>query len=203
MKHILVIVGSCRKNGNTEQLADAFIRGAQDAGHRVEKVFLGAKKINGCLGCNACRYGKPCVQKDDWKEIVPLLEKADLLVLASPLYFWTLSARTKAFIERLYSIALEDPHPPLGRYERYPQKDCALLLTAADDFFWTFEQAVSYYRFALIRYIGFCDKGILTAGGCGDTNGRSCIGRTGHLARAYDFGKNLYAEEDVEECVKG
>ena len=75
MKHILVIVGSCRKNGNTEQLAGAFIRGAQDAGHRVEKVFLGAKKINGCLGCNACRYGKPCVQKDDWKEIVPLLEK--------------------------------------------------------------------------------------------------------------------------------
>ena len=76
MKHILVIVGSCRKNGNTEQLADAFIRGSQDAGHRVEKVFLGAKKINGCLGCNACRYGKPCVQKDDWKEIVPLLEKS-------------------------------------------------------------------------------------------------------------------------------
>lgn len=101
------------------------------------------------------------------------------------------------------ALPREDLHPPLGRYERYPQKDCALLLTAADDFFWTFEQAVSYYRFALIRYIGFCDKGILTAGGCGDTNGRPCIGRTGHLARAYDFGKNLYAEEDVEECVKG
>ncbi|MDD3192713.1 MAG: flavodoxin family protein [Oscillospiraceae bacterium] len=193
MKNILVVVGSSRKNGNTDQLADAFIRGAEAAGHNVNKVFLGAKKIGGCLGCNACRYGKPCIQKDDWAETVPLLESADLIVFASPLYFWTVSARLKAFIERFYSIAQEDPDPPLGRYEWYPQKDCALLLTAADDLFWTFEQAVSYYRFTLVRYIGFRDRGILTAGGCGSTNGRPCIEKTGHLDRAFAFGQGIYA----------
>lgn len=63
---------------------------------------------------------------------------------------------------------------------------------AEDDFFWTFEQAVSYYRFTLVNYIGFHDKGMLLAGGCGDTNGSPRIGETGHLEEAYDFGKGLY-----------
>lgn len=76
-------------------------------------------------------------------------------MFASPLYFWTVSSRVKAFIERFYCIAEEDPNPPLGRYEKYPVKDCALLMTSADDFFWTFEQAVSYYQYTLVNYIGF------------------------------------------------
>ena len=117
---------------------------------------------------------------------------ADCLAFASPLYFWTVSARIKAFIERFYCIAEEDPNPPLGRYEKYPIKDCALLMTSADDFFWTYEQAVSYYQFALVNYIGFHDKGILLAGGCGDTNGQAQISKTQHLDRAYQFGKNIY-----------
>ena len=76
--------------------------------------------------------------------MVPKIMAADLLVFASPLYFWTISSRIKAFIERFYCIAEEDKNPPLGRYERYPEKDCALLMTAADNFFWTFEQAVPF-----------------------------------------------------------
>lgn len=115
-----------------------------------------------------------------------------LIVFASPLYFWTVSSRIKAFIERFYCIAEEDPNPTLGRYERYPVKDCALLMTAADNFFWTFEQAISYYQFALVNYIGFNDKGMLLAGGCGDTNGKPQIDKTEHLEQAYLFGKNLY-----------
>ena len=107
--------------------------------------------------------------------MVPKIKSADCIVFASPLYFWTVSARIKAFIERFYCIAGEDPNPPLGRYEAYPIKDCALLMTAADNFFWTFEQAVSYYQFALVNYIGFKDKGMLLAGGCGDTNGKPQI----------------------------
>ncbi|MFR7991089.1 MAG: hypothetical protein ACLU5F_10890, partial [Anaerovoracaceae bacterium] len=98
----------------------------------------------------------------------------------------------KAFIERFYCIAEEDPAPPLGRYERYPVKDAALLMTSADNFFWTFEQAESYYRFAVIHYIGFRDKGVLLAGGCGDTNGKPRIDQTDYLDRAYGFGKNIY-----------
>ena len=67
-------------------------------------------------------------------------------------------------------------------------------MTAADDYFWTFEQAVSYYQFALINYIGFHDRGMLLAGGRGDTNGRPQIHQTPHLQRAYAFGRQLYSE---------
>ena len=69
---------------------------------------------------------------------------------------------------------------------------CALLMTSADNFFWTFEQAVSYYKFTLVNYIGFQDKGMLLAGGCGDTNGKAKIEQTEHLKKAYEFGKELY-----------
>lgn len=99
-----------------------------------------------CAVCNACRYGKPCVQNDGFNEIVSEIMEADMLVFASPLYFWTISSRIKAFIERFYCIAEKDDNPPFGRYEKYPEKDCALLMAAADNFFWTFEQAVSYYN---------------------------------------------------------
>ena len=194
MKNILVVQGGGRINGNTSQLADSFIQGAKEAGHTVEKISLNKNEVKGCIGCNACRYGKPCVQRDDFNEMVPKIKAADLIVFASPLLFWTLSSKIKAFIERFYCMAEEDPNPPFGRYERYPLKDAALLMTSADDFFWTYEQAVSYYKFTLINYIGFHDKGMLLAGGCGDTNGKPQIDKTNHLREAYDFGKNIYRE---------
>lgn len=192
MKNILIIQGGGRPNGNTAKLVEAFVKGAKDAGHQVENVSLTKIEVKGCMGCNACRFGKPCVIKDDFNNLVPKIKAADMLVLASPLYFWTVSSRIKAFIERFYCIAEEDPNPPLGRYEKYPDKDCALLMTAADNLFWTFEQAVSYYQFAVVNYIGFHDKGMLLAGGCGDTNGKPQIDKTEHLGRAYEFGKAIY-----------
>ncbi len=194
MKNILVIQGGGRPKGNTAQLVGSFARGAEEAGHHVEIISLLKNEVKGCLGCNACRYGKPCVQRDSFNDIVPKIKAADLIVFASPLYFWTISARLKAFIERFYCIAEEDPNPPLGRYEKYPVKDCALLMTAADNFFWTFEQAVSYYRFAVVNYIGFHNKGMLLAGGCGDTNGKPQIEKTAYLEEAYLFGKSIYSE---------
>ncbi len=192
MKNILVIQGGGRPKVNTAQLIDSFVKGAMDAGNTVEVVSLMKNEVKGCLGCNACRYGKPCVQKDAFNDLVPKIKVADCLVFASPLYFWTISSRIKAFIERFYCIAEEDPAPPLGRYEKYPVKDCALLMTAADNFFWTFEQAVSYYQFALVNYIGFHNRGMLLAGGCGNTNGPPQIDKTEHLERAYLFGRELY-----------
>lgn len=192
VKQILVILGGGRRNGNTKQLADSFVSGAAQAGHQVETIALSEIGVKGCLGCNACRYGKPCVQPDDFNRIVPKLKEADLVVFASPLYFWTISSKLKAFIERFYCIAQRDETPPYGRYEKYPVKDAALLMTSADDFFWTFEQAVSYYQFAIVNYIGFTDKGMLLAGGCGDTNGKPNIRSTAHLKSAYEFGKNIY-----------
>ena len=191
MKDILVVQGGGRLSGNTAQLIGSFVKGAEDVGHRVEVISLLKNEVKGCLGCNACRYGKPCVQKDAFNDMVPKIKGADCIVFASPLYFWTFSSRLKAFIERFYCIAQEDTDPPFGRYEKYPVRDCALLMTAADNFFWTFEQAVSYYNFAVVNYMGFQDKGMLLAGGCGDTNGKPQIEKTGYLQEAYEFGKSI------------
>lgn len=201
MKKILIILGGGRKKGNTAQLVDAFMKGAMEAGHATELISLNQLQMNGCIGCNACRYGKPCAQKDDFNSLVPKILEADLLVFASPLYFWTISSKIKAFIERFYCIAQKDDNPPLGRYEKYPVHDCALLMTSADDFFWTFEQAVSYYQFTMVNYIGFHNKGMLLAGGCGDTNGRPGIGKTDHLMEAYEFGKRIYKREEEKEKI--
>lgn len=194
MRNILIIQGGGRPKGNTAQLVMSFVKGAEEAGHHVEVVSLLKNEVKGCLGCNACRYGKPCIQKDSFNDLVPKIKGADLIVFATPLYFWTVSSRIKAFIERFYCIAEEDSNPPLGRYEKYPIKDSALLVTAADNFFWTFEQVTSYYKFAIVNYIGFHDKGMVLAGGCGDTNGKPQIDKTAHLAEAYEFGKNIYKD---------
>lgn len=195
MKNILVIIDGGRPNGNTAQLVKSMEKGAKDAGHTVEIISLTKIEVKGCIGCNACRHEKPCIQKDGFNEIVPKIKAADLIVFASPLYFWTISSKIKAFIERFYCIAQEDDNPQYGRYEKYPVKDCALLITSADNLFWTFEQVVSYYQFTLINYIGFKDKGMLLAGGCGDTNGKPQIQETDYLNKAYKFGKALYKDE--------
>lgn len=170
MKDILIIQGGGRPGGNIAQMVDSFVRGTKEAGHRTEVVSLIRNEVKGCQGCNACRYGKPCIQKDAFNEIAPKIRAVDCL-------------------------AQEDNNPPFGRYEKYPMKDCALLMTSADNFFWTFEQAVSYYNFALVNYIGFRDKGMLLAGGCGDTDGRPQIDKTSHLQKAYEFGKRIYQGE--------
>lgn len=194
MKKILVIQSSGKTNGNTAQLVNSFVKGAQEKGHAVEVISLVKNEVKPCLGCNACRYEKPCVQKDAFNALVPKIKEADCLVFASPLYFWSMSARIKAFIERFYCIAIREKDPPFGRHEKYPIKDCALLMTAADNNFWTFEQAVSYYRYVFINYIGFHDRGMLLAGGCGHTDGKPQIDKTNHLKEAYAFGKNIYSE---------
>lgn len=104
-KKVLVLVGSPRKHGNTDRLADEFIRGAQESGHETEKVLLRDRKINGCLGCGACqRNGGQCVQKDDMQELYDKWLDADVVVLASPVYFYTWSSQMKAVLDRTFSI---------------------------------------------------------------------------------------------------
>lgn len=81
MKKILIIQGDGRPKGNTRQLVDTFAQGAMEAGHEVEIVSLNKIQVNGCLGCNACRYGKPCIQKDGFNELVPKIKEADCIGL--------------------------------------------------------------------------------------------------------------------------
>lgn len=192
MKNILIIVGSGRPGGNTSMLVDAFTRGAEEVGHHVETVNLIKTKVNGCLGCNRCRWGKPCVQKDDFNDLVPKIKSADLIVFASPLYMFSYSSRIRAFLERFYCLLEQEPNPTFGRYGKYCFiRDCALLMTAADGDFWTFSQVMSEYRFTLINYMGFNDKGQVLAYGCGSCEEPPRVDPV-YIEKAYDFGKNVY-----------
>lgn len=122
-KKILILSSSPRKGGNSDTLCDEFLRGAAEAGHEVEKIFLRDKKINYCTGCSVCsRYGKPCPQADDAAEVIEKMVKADTLVMATPVYFYTLSAQMKTLIDRC-----------CGLYTQMKHKDFYFIVTAAED----------------------------------------------------------------------
>jgi multimeric flavodoxin WrbA len=105
-KKILVLMGSPRKGGNCDLLSDEFIQGAGEAGHDTEKIYIADKKIGCCLGYFSCqRNGGLCVQKDDMSGLYEKVKMADVIVLASPVYFYTWTAQIKAFIDR--TVALE------------------------------------------------------------------------------------------------
>lgn len=103
-KEILVLSGSTR-NGNTEYLIDSFIRGVKDSGNHVNKIVIRNLAIHDCIGCAVCRgNGGHCVQKDDMQVIYEAMERADVIVLASPVYFYTWSATMKRVIDRTFAI---------------------------------------------------------------------------------------------------
>ena len=96
-KNILILSGSPRKGGNSDILCDRFMEGARESGHRAEKVFLRDKNIGYCIGCEACHQNNGvCVQKDDMMEIREKMLAADVIVLASPIYFYTMTAQMEA-----------------------------------------------------------------------------------------------------------
>ena len=180
MKNILVVVGSGNINGNTDMLAKSFINGATKAGHRVKKVILN-RHIQGCQGCGACqKNGHKCVIQDKMQNIYNFFESADTIVLASPLYFWSISARLKSFIDRLYAISTHD---------EYPQKDTFLLMTCGSKGFYAFEQAVSFYHF-LTRALDWNDRGMVLAGGCRKEEQNSVVNEK-YLKEAYFKGYHL------------
>lgn len=98
---VLVIHASPRAKGNSDLLCDAFIRGAEESGHSAEKISLREKEIHPCRACYACFKTGYCVQNDDMAGILQKVEAADVLVLASPTYFLTMSGQMKVFIDRL------------------------------------------------------------------------------------------------------
>lgn len=102
-KNVLILSSSPRRGGNSDRLCDAFLQGCKDAGHTVEKIFLKDKHINYCTGCGICSmYGKPCPQKDDAAEVIEKMIAADVIVMATPIYFYTMSAQMKTLIDRCW-----------------------------------------------------------------------------------------------------
>lgn len=100
-KNILILSGSPRKGGNSDILCDRFMEGARESGHRAEKVFLRDRNIGYCIGCEACHQNNGvCVQKDDMAEILGKMIAADVIVMATPVYFYTMDAQMKTLIDR-------------------------------------------------------------------------------------------------------
>ncbi len=101
-KKVLILSGSPRKGGNSDILCDEFMRGALEAGHTVEKINIGSKKIGYCRACYYCReHDGECAVRDDMAEIIEKVKEADTLVLASPVYFYSIDAQMKAVIDRM------------------------------------------------------------------------------------------------------
>ena len=104
---VLVIKSSPRKKGNSNTLADEFIRGAQEAGHEVQEFDCARNKVAPCLSCGGCiRTGK-CVQKDGFEEFAPMFVEADVLVFVTPVYYFSCTAQIKCLIDRFFSIHFE------------------------------------------------------------------------------------------------
>jgi hypothetical protein len=103
-KSILILKGSPRKHGNSAALADQIYAGAKKAGAEVESVYLSGLEINPCDACDACQEGdQGCIVQDDMQALYPQLKAADVIVLASPIYYFTITAQIKAFIDRWYA----------------------------------------------------------------------------------------------------
>ncbi|MFW9963552.1 MAG: flavodoxin family protein [Candidatus Sifarchaeia archaeon] len=103
-KHVLGIVGSPRRGGNTETLVDTIIASATEQGAISEKVILNELKISPCQACNRCQRTGSCIHDDDMNELIPLMERSDVWILGTPIYWWGPTAQFKLFIDRWYGI---------------------------------------------------------------------------------------------------
>ena len=154
MKKILILNGSPKKNGNTAKLINAFREGAEGAGHEVREFYLQGMNIHGCLDCQGCRNAKeeadnPCVQKDGMAEIYGAFPSSDVLVFASPVYFWTIDGQLKTAIDRLYAYVM---------WGRAGKKETALLLTAGGDDERQYAKILDWYR-GFERYMNWKSLG--------------------------------------------
>ena len=149
---IAVFNGSARKE-NTAALVEAFCEGAKEAGHEVEVYQVGRMKIAGCLGCEYChtKGEGSCIQKDDFENILPAYKDADMVVFASPIYYFTMTAQMEAAIQRVYCIG-----KPLKA------KKAALLLSSGSP--GVYDAAIAQFK-AYMSFAGIEDAGIITANG--------------------------------------
>ena len=175
---IIVFQASPNRRGSTYALADAFWQGAAGAGHAVELIDVAHTDIRPCLGCVHCGYEGPCVQKDDMGDIRQKILNADMIVFATPLYYYGMSAQLKILVDRFCAF-----NSSLTR----KRMKSALLAVAWNNDSWTFEALKVHYK-TLVRYLGFKDMGMILGGGCGTP---SMTAHSRYIQQAYDFGKSL------------
>lgn len=179
-KKIIILNGSPRKKGNTAALTAEFTKGAKEAKNQVTEFFLDEMNINGCKGCfgGGKNPESPCVQKDDMDKIYPAYKEADIVVLATPLYYWTISGQLKIAFDRLFAVAECDPN------YRNPKKESVLIMAAEG---YGFEESEYWYD-RLEKHLGWKSLGKILCGGVmdiGDIEGKK------ELQNAYELGKSI------------
>lgn len=180
-KNIFILNGSPRKNGNTSALVKVFTEGAEGTGHTVTEFFLDGMNIHSCRGCFGGHSSKdcPCVQKDDVDQIYPAVKNCDVVVLASPLYYWNMSGQLRTAVDRLFALEEGD-----GNLLRGNGRASAFLMAAEGH---GFEDVVLYYDH-LMEHLRWKNLGhVLARGNCdvGDIAGKS------ELQEAFDLGKTI------------
>jgi multimeric flavodoxin WrbA len=180
-KKIVVLNGSPRKNGNTAALVKAFREGAESAGNTVTEFFLDGMQINGCKGCFGGQNSRPCpcVQQDDMAQIYPAVKDCDVVVLASPLYYWNMSGQLRTAIDRLFALEEGDENLLRGHGR------CCVLLMAAEGH--GFDDMLLYYNH-LAEHLQWKNLGAVLAGGnyfVGDIEGKE------ELQKAFRLGQSI------------
>ena len=175
---ILVLGGSPNKNGSTQILIDSFTRGAEEAGHTVTVLNVAHRNVHPCTGCIACGYDGPCVQKDDMAQIRKAVMESDMLVFATPLYFFGISAQLKTVIDRFCAFS--------SRINMRNMKS-AFLSVAWNDDDWTMA-AIREHYLTLVRYLNLRDMGMVLGTGCGTP---AMTRRSRYPQAAYELGKEL------------
>jgi multimeric flavodoxin WrbA len=177
MKKVLVLSASPRKGGNSDLLCDQFVRGAAEAGHQAEKIFLRDKRINYCTGCGTCQStGGTCVQKDDMAEVLDKMITSDVIVMATPVYFYTMNGQIKTLIDRTYA-----------RYTKINNKEMYFIMTAAVTGKDLLERTLEGFRGFTSCLSGAKEKGVIY--GTGAWN-KGDIKVSKAMTQAYEMGKN-------------
>lgn len=177
-KKILILSGSPRKNGNSDILCDEFARGAVESGHQVEKIRVAEKKIHPCIACYHCRdNGGNCVFQDDMAEVLQKVINAQVLVLASPVYFYSVDAQLKAVIDRT-----------VARWLEVKNKEFCYIVTMADEEAASADTTLACFRGYADCVEGAVERGVIIGGGVYEAG---AVKQSEVMLKAYEMGKNI------------
>lgn len=178
MKKVLILSGSPRKNGNSDMLCDEFMRGAKESGHAVEKINVAEKNIGYCKACYYCRNsGGECIIKDDMGEILQKMIEADVIVLASPVYFYSIDAQLKAVIDRT-----------VARWLEVENKEFYYIMTAADEEKEAMNATLACFRGYADCVNGAIERGVIYGAGVYE---KGKIQNMPAMQEAYEMGKSV------------
>lgn len=175
---ILVITGSPRKNGNSNTLAESFIKGAQEKGHNIVRFDSAFKNVHGCIACDKCGMNGNCVFDDDFTFVRDNIIDADMVVFATPIYYFAMSSQLRTVIDRFYSVNTKISNTP---------KKTAILIAYADTSKVTVEPTIMHYK-AMTNYLGWTDLGQIVASGVWQ---QGAVNNTKFVQQAYELGKSL------------